>query len=118
MTTDVYTFAQAQWGSLHTATPGFTGANEVSGGSYTRQQITWVAPLSGGFATPGQKVSSNAQSWTGMPACTVTHFGWFGTSGASGGTWLGGGILGSSLTVPSGATVFAAIGAITASQSG
>ena len=105
-----YTFTQTQYGSLHTTSPGTTGANEVSGGSYARQGVTFGAPSS------GVKTSTNAQSWTGMPSATVGYFGFF--SALPTGTWLGGGALGSSLTVPSGATVYAAIGAITATVAG
>lgn len=35
--------------SLHTADPGGTGANEVTGGSYTRQAVAWDAA---GATTP------------------------------------------------------------------
>jgi hypothetical protein len=112
LTATNYVFTQAQWGSLHTTTPGTTGAAEVSGGSYTRQSVTF------GVSVSGVKTSTNAQSWTGMPSATVGYFGFFTVSGTSGGTWEGGGILGSSLTVPSGATVYAAIGAITATVAG
>lgn len=48
--------------SLHTADPGTTGANEVTGGSYVRQSITWNA------ASGGTQTSSNGQTFAGMPA--------------------------------------------------
>lgn len=48
--------------SLHTADPGTTGANEVTGGSYARQAITFPT------ATSGSQASTNSQSFTGMPA--------------------------------------------------
>lgn len=55
--------------SLHTADPGDTGANEVSGGSYARKAITFAAPS-------GKSTSNNVTlEWTNMPACTVTHIG-------------------------------------------
>lgn len=53
--------------SLHTGDPGETGANEVAGGSYARQAVTWGA-VSGGAMS-----NSAALDFTSMPACTVTH---------------------------------------------
>ena len=112
LTTTKYTFTQTTYGSLHTTTPGFTGANEVSGGAgpYARQLAQF------GLPSTGVKTSTDAQNWTGLPSATVGYFGFF--SALTSGTWLGGGILGSSLTVPAGATVAAAIGAITLTTSG
>ena len=110
LTASSYAFTMPLYASLHTATPGFTGASEVSGGSYVRQTY------SGGAPSTGVKASTNAQNWTSMPAVTISYFGWW--TASTSGTWLGGGALGSSLTVPSGATVSAAIGAITQTVSG
>jgi hypothetical protein len=110
LTASTYTFTLVLDGSLHTASPGYTGANEVTGGTYARQSITNGAPAT------GVKTTTNAQNWTGMPAVTVTHFGAF--SATSSGTWRGGAPLSSSLTVPAGATVAAAIGALTFTQGG
>lgn len=98
------------FGSLHTATPGTTGASEVTGGTYARQGTTY------GAASSGVEATTNAQNWTLMPSCTVTHFGEW--TLVSAGTYLGGGALGSSLTVPAGATVAAAIGALTVQVQG
>jgi hypothetical protein len=110
LTATKYTFTQTTYGSLHTATPGFTGASEVTGGSYARQLAQFGLPAT------GVKTSTDAQNWTSMPSVTVGYFGFW--SASTSGTWLGGGALGSSLTVPSGATVAAAIGAITLTTSG
>jgi hypothetical protein len=96
--------------SLHTATPGTTGASEVTGGTYGRQSSTFAA------AALGIELTSNAQNWTLMPACTVTYFGEW--SAVTSGTYEGGGLLTSSLTVPAGATVAAAIGALSVSVQG
>jgi hypothetical protein len=98
------------FGSLHTATPGLTGANEVTGGSYGRQGTTY------GAAALGIELTTNGQSWTLMPAVTVTYFGEW--TLVSGGTYLGGGLLTSPLTVPAGASVVAAIGALSVSVAG
>jgi hypothetical protein len=53
--------------SLHTADPGETAANEVTGGSYARQ--------SAAFDAPAAEATSNSAdiSFASMPACTVTH---------------------------------------------
>jgi hypothetical protein len=110
LTTSSYSFTMTIYGSLHTTTPGYTGANEASGGSYARQSETFGAPAT------GVKTSTNAQNWTNMPSATIGYFGFW--TASTSGTWLAGGALGSSLTVPSGATVSAAIGAITATVSG
>lgn len=105
LTATTYTFTLAASASLHTASPGLTGASEVAnsgGSSYARQPISYGGP------SLGIEQSTNAQNWTGMPACTVTWFGnWSAVS-----NFIGGGQLTSSLTVPSGATVAAAIGAL------
>jgi hypothetical protein len=53
--------------SLHTADPGLTGANEVTGGSYARQNIAFDA------ASAGAADSTATVDFTAMPACTVTH---------------------------------------------
>lgn len=55
--------------SLHTADPGLTGTNEVSGGSYSRTAVTFSAASSGATANTGAVTFSN------MPSVTVTHVG-------------------------------------------
>lgn len=77
----------AVWASLHTADPGLTGANEVTGGSpaYARKAITWNAAASGAL-------DNNANPVFDVPASTtVTHFGLW--SAATNGTFYGGGDL-------------------------
>lgn len=68
--------------SMHTGDPGDTGANEVTGGSYTRQAITW-AP-----AADGAKSITNAPVFQIPAGTAITHFGLW--SAASGGAWRGG----------------------------
>jgi hypothetical protein len=70
--------------SLHTASPGTTGANEVSGGSYARVQTTWGS-ASGGSST-GSQVTINVPAST-----TIEYFGIW--TAATGGTYIGGGPL-------------------------
>lgn len=61
--------------SLHTADPGSTGSNEVSGGGYARASLSW-------------SVSGSSMSWTDsipVPATTVAYVGfWDGSD-----TWRG-----------------------------
>ncbi len=82
--------------SLHTADPGETGANEVTGGSYARQAVT--------FSAPASKATSNSAAieFTNMPACTVTHVGLW--DAASGGNFWWGGALTQSKTINVGDT--------------
>lgn len=94
---------------LNTANPGTTGANEVTGGSYARQAIVFGTAASG-----GTKASTTAQSFTSMPAVTVTSLCLY--TAATGGSAVWGGALDSSLTIPAGSTVNFAIGAVTAAD--
>jgi hypothetical protein len=95
--------------SLHSASPGTTGASEISGGSYARQVIQFASPSASATQSTG------AQAFASMPAVTVTAFGIW--SAVSGGTYIWGGNLTGSLTVPVGSSVDFATAAITASQS-
>jgi hypothetical protein len=70
--------------SLHTASPGTTGANEVAGGAYARVQTTWTAGV-------GLQVLINVPAGT-----TITHFGMW--SAGSGGIYGGGGPLAANVT--------------------
>ncbi len=98
--------------SLHTADPGTTGASEVTGGSYARQ------PISVGAGVSGTATSSDAQSFTNMPA--VAGGVWIGIwSAATGGTFLWGhGSASIATAIPAGATIDYATGAVTATISG
>ena len=112
LTASAYVFTFNPWLSLHTASPGQTGASEATGGAgpYIRQAAALSVP------TTGTEVTSGAQNFTGMPSCTV---GWFGIwSSQATGTYEGGGALTSSLTVPAGATVAFAIGALSLAVQG
>jgi len=66
--------------SLHNAFPSATGANEITGGSYARQTITWSAPASGALD------SSNQPAFSVPAAATVAWIGYWDTSGP---TWQG-----------------------------
>lgn len=67
--------------SAHTGDPADSGVNEVSGGSYARQSITWNA------AAAKNLNSSNVPSIPIPAATTVTHLGFW--DALSGGTYLG-----------------------------
>lgn len=71
------------YASLHTASPGDTGANEVSGGSpaYARKSVTFSA------ASAGAIDSSNAPAFDVPASTTVTHVGFWDAS--TGGNFLG-----------------------------
>jgi hypothetical protein len=78
--------------SLHTANPGTTGASEATGGSpaYARKATSWTAGSSDGIVN-GSQVTIDAA------AGTYTHFGVW--SLVTGGTFITGGTLSSSVTL-------------------
>lgn len=73
--------ARGDWISAHTGDPSTTGANEVTGGGYARQQTTWGAAAGGDRA--GSQVAISIPA-----ATTVTHWGIW--SAAAAGTFVGG----------------------------
>lgn len=81
--------AEGAFISLHTATPGTTGASEVTGGSYARVQTTFAAPA--GSSSTGSAVTINVPAGT-----TIAFFGVWTLE--SGGVFLEGGPLSSSET--------------------
>jgi len=97
--------------SLHTADPGTTGANEVSGGSYARQAITF------GAASGGTGASTNAQTFSNMPAEAGNLY--IGTwSAVSGGTYeWGSPNVAVTGPIQLGASVVFAIGGVTGTAS-
>lgn len=65
--------------SLHTADPAGTGANEVTGGTYAKQSLTW------GAAAAASAASTNTPQFEVPAGTTVTHVGfWDGTPGTPG----------------------------------
>ena len=97
--------------SLHSGSPGTTGANEITGGSYARQAITFGTPSGGSQASSGADAT---QSFAGMPieAGGCPYFGVWAL--VSGGTFEAGGTTtGLSGSIPAGATVTFASGAVT-----
>jgi hypothetical protein len=72
--------------SAHTGDPGANGANEVLGGVYARQALTWgAANTRSKAATGGPPVASIPIPGGGT---TVTHYGFW--SADTGGTFRGG----------------------------
>lgn len=71
--------------SLHTADPGATGTNEVTGGGYARQTLNLDPAASGVAAAP------STLSFTGPASGAATHFGYW--TALTGGTFKGGGAL-------------------------
>jgi hypothetical protein len=81
-----FTPPTAVYVSLHTADPGETGANEVSGGGYARQQVTFNAPVVGAQTT---MTNSALLRWDNMPAVTITHVGLWDAASAGNPLWFG-----------------------------
>jgi hypothetical protein len=96
--------------SLHTADPGDTGANEVSGGAYVRQ-----GPVTFANAGNNPTVASNTTIVTYAAATTawglITHFGdW---DAATAGNFRGSGAVTTPKAVNSGDTARFAAGSLT-----
>jgi len=89
-----YTTPSAIWASLHTADPGLLGANEVTGGSYVRMQVSMNA------AAAKSAVSASTITYTYCPATSVTHAGLW--AAGFGGSFLLSGSLSASKIVNSG----------------
>lgn len=69
------------YASLHTASPGSDGSNEVTGGSYARVGLTWDA------ASAGSMALSNTPTFSVPASTTVTHVGLW--SALTNGTYYG-----------------------------
>lgn len=82
--------------SIHTADPGTTGANEVSGGSYARQTAGYNTASSGACALNATLV------FTGMPGVTATHVGIWDSTGTP--KFMQGAALSSSVAIGAGST--------------
>lgn len=90
--------------SLHTADPSTDGSSEVSGGSYTRESVSWASAASG-------SVASNAEIVFDVPgSTTITHLGYWSASTA--GTFYGSRALDTSQTYATAGTYTIASGNI------
>jgi len=103
-----YTGPSTIYMSLHTASPGQTGANEISGNAYARQAITF------GADTNGAGASSNAPQFPAPTPSnwgTATHFGLWDAPTA--GNYLGGDALTNPVATSVGVPVLFPAGSIT-----
>lgn len=95
--------------SLHTATPGTTGASEnANSGGYARQACSWNA------ASSGSKTNSSSLTFSTGGTVAVTHFGTWSSATYGAGNYAIGGALTASVTS---ASITMAPGAITLSAS-
>jgi hypothetical protein len=93
--------------SLHTADPSTGGTNEVSGGAYTREAVSWASAASA-------SVSTSASIVFDVPgSTTITHLGYWSASTA--GTFYGSRALDTSQTFATAGTYTIATGNITES---
>lgn len=104
--------ADTPYMSCCTGSPGTTttAANEVSGGGYARQSITW------GSAASSQIASSNAQNYSIPASTTVSYVGLHSASSGTG-DYYQGGALTTSQTFSTAGTLTFAIGAVVYSAS-
>lgn len=90
--------------SLHTASPGTTGASEnANTGSYARQACSWNS------ASGGTKTNSTALTFSTAGSVPVTHIGTWNSATYGGGSYCIGAALASSVTA---ASITVAAGAI------
>jgi hypothetical protein len=101
--------AVAVYASLHTAEPNASGSNEVTGGTYSREAITWAA-ASGGTALSSAEIVFDVPSST-----TITHLGYWSASTA--GTFYGSRALDTSQTFANAGTYTIAAGNLSESVS-
>lgn len=73
------------YASLHTASPGDTGANEAAGGSYARQGVSFGAPTADGA---GYSITNSANVSFSPAAGTYSHLGLW-TASTAGTFWAG-----------------------------
>jgi hypothetical protein len=95
--------------ACHVTDPTVLGlsATEVAGGGYERQPVL--------FSAPGSKTcaSTNAQTFAGMPACTVRYLAVW--TAISGGDMIFAVVLGAALAVPASGQVLCAAGDVAVS---
>lgn len=82
---------------LHSSNPGITGAGEISGGSYSRQQ---VSTASWNAAAARLSTNINAVQWLNMPSAALSYISLWDLP--SNGNFLVGGSLASPATIVSG----------------
>lgn len=100
-----YVGSASLWISLHTADPGSAGSSEVVGGGYARQAIAFGVPVA------GQAASTNAVTFTNLPAGRFTHIALW--DAATGGVCRQSGALVPDLTTNAGQNLTLNIGTVT-----
>lgn len=101
--------AVAAYASLHTAAPNASGSSEVTGGSYTRESISWGA-ASGGTAVSSANIVFDVPTGT-----TITHLGYW--SASTSGTFYGSRALDTSQTFSTAGTYTISAGNLSESVS-
>lgn len=101
--------AVVAYASLHSADPSTNGANEITGGSYTREAVSWGAASAGTAASAADIVFDVPGS------TTITHLGYW--SAVSGGTFYGSRVLDTSQTYATDGTYTIASGNLSESVS-
>lgn len=91
--------------SLHTADPSTDGSSEVSGGTYTRESVSWASAASGSVSTSASVVFDVPGS------TTITHLGYW--SASTSGTFYGSRALDTNQTFATAGTYTIATGNIT-----
>lgn len=70
--------SRSETASLHSSNPGSDGSNEIAGGAYARQPLSWASADGGSIST------ANAASFDVPGGTTVAYVGLWNTAG-----WLG-----------------------------
>lgn len=95
----------AGYASLHTADPSTGGTDEVSGGAYTREAVTWASAGSASVTTSADVVFDVPGS------TTITHLGYW--SASASGTFYGSRALDTSQTYSTAGTYTVSAGNMT-----
>jgi hypothetical protein len=106
-----FTGAATLYVSLHTAAPGLTGANEITGNAYARQALTMGTPTGGAGASTNapQFPAPTPSNWG-----TATHFGIW--DAATGGNYYEGDALTNPVATSVGVPVQFPIGNLTSAE--
>jgi hypothetical protein len=97
---------------INTADPGTTGANEVTGGAYARQGVSWGSPSSGSVANITSPINVSIPSST-----TVSYFSTWNQTTVAGSVYQIGGALSSTINFITAGTLTIAIGGLTITAS-
>lgn len=94
------------WLGLSNASPSNTGANELTGGGYARQAVTWAT------ASAASQATSDSQTWS--VAASTSGIGWAtGFTAVTAGTYHFDIVLTTTINFSSAGSLVAATGALT-----